>query len=121
MLILLVITFIFKFNSINYLPFIFILFFIWILGVGLGLNICKSLAIAMGGEIGFKSELNKGTTFYFTVADHRISNDNEKFLQSNPPVLQFSTVNQPMQDVSQNLSILRDECASTDLDPLNVI
>ncbi len=36
-------------------------------GVGLGLSICYSLVKAMGGEIWYESEIEKGTTFYFTI------------------------------------------------------
>lgn len=36
-------------------------------GVGLGLSICKSIIEIMGGQIWFESEVNKGTTFYFTL------------------------------------------------------
>lgn len=36
-------------------------------GIGLGLAICRKLAVAMGGEVGCESELGKGSVFWLEV------------------------------------------------------
>ncbi|MHA1725739.1 MAG: PAS domain S-box protein [Promethearchaeota archaeon] len=47
-----------------------------IVGAGLGLALTKRLVLLNGGKIWFESELNKGTTFYFTIPK-RIRNNNQ--------------------------------------------
>ena len=38
-------------------------------GTGLGLSICKTIIRAMGGRIGFETEVGFGTTFYFDLPE----------------------------------------------------
>lgn len=44
-------------------------------GSGIGLFLCKRLTLLMGGDIGFTSQLDSGSTFYFTIHPGNINND----------------------------------------------
>ena len=49
-------------------------------GLGVGLALAKRIVKMMGGEIGVESELNKGSTFYFTVKYNKPAGLHEDFI-----------------------------------------
>ena len=53
-------------------------------GTGLGLVLCKELVEKNGGSIGVQSQVNIGTTFYFTLqlGTNDFEINNEKYVKS---------------------------------------
>jgi len=63
-------------------------------GTGLGLVISRKLAELMNGEIGFESNLNKGSSFWFTmpISEYKLNSTNK--IISNMKVVLFESLDQ---------------------------
>lgn len=80
-------------------------------GTGLGLTICRELIQLMGGNIWFESEINKGSTFYFTLPNLNSDTLNEsKFTHSSESTRELDLKGKTIivaEDVISNFKLIK--------------
>jgi signal transduction histidine kinase len=81
-------------------------------GAGIGLAICHRLVTSMGGHIWVHSEINKGSTFYFTLPITKVMQPTKK-----QPVFDLSTILPKL----QNMTVLVAEDEPSNFDLVNVL
>ncbi len=79
-------------------------------GAGLGLTITKNLVEMLGGKMIVESEVNKGSTFYFTLPYHKIEIKEKTQDQSKPANAKFNWSNKSIlvaEDEESNFKFLQ--------------
>ncbi len=94
-------------------------------GTGLGLTISRKLIHLMGGDIGFNSQLEKGSTFWITLPDKPSPNPKaaEPGFDNRPAALLFDSLPQSqaaLQSMLRSWGLAIHCSATTDIDPADL-